>query len=107
MKYRTYQKLMAATLCGLLAVSSLTACGAPEETSSVAEEMASDEAALEAEQIVQAADTLLPRHSSEEGREETVYVIADANGNPSQTIVSTWLKNPDGADTLSDRRICG
>lgn len=37
------------------------------------------------------------------GKEETVYVIADANGNPNQIIVSEWLKNPDQAKELQDQ----
>ncbi len=41
-------------------------------------------------------------HSSESGKDETVYIIADANGSPEQTIVSTWLKNSSGSNTLSD-----
>ena len=41
-------------------------------------------------------------HSSEAGKEETVYVIADAAGNARQVIVSDWLKNPDGSDRLED-----
>ena len=39
----------------------------------------------------------------EERKEETVYVIADASGTPSSILVSTWLQNPTGAGTLSDR----
>ena len=39
----------------------------------------------------------------EERKEETVYVIADASGTPSSILVSTWLQNPKGAGTLSDR----
>lgn len=38
-----------------------------------------------------------------ETKEETVYVIADANGTPSSILVSTWLQNPRGAGTLADR----
>lgn len=37
------------------------------------------------------------------GKEETVYVIADAEGNSDNIIVSDWLKNPDGKDTISDK----
>lgn len=41
-------------------------------------------------------------HSSEAGKEETVYVLADANGTVNQVIVSDWLKNADGGETLLD-----
>ncbi len=36
-------------------------------------------------------------------KDETVYVIADANGSPEKVIVSEWLKNPDRSATLSDK----
>ena len=36
------------------------------------------------------------------GKEETVYIIADAVGKPQKTIVSEWLKNPQGKDILED-----
>ena len=36
------------------------------------------------------------------GKEETVYILADANGNAESAIVSEWLKNPEKLDTLSD-----
>lgn len=35
-------------------------------------------------------------------RDETVYVLADAGGAVREVIVSDWLKNPDGAQQLSD-----
>lgn len=41
-------------------------------------------------------------HSSEAGKEETVYVLADASGNVDRVIVSDWLKNGDGGDSLAD-----
>ncbi|WP_167849898.1 hypothetical protein [Galactobacillus timonensis] len=40
--------------------------------------------------------------SSDAGKEETVYVFTDASGNPEKTLVSNWLKNPDGSQTLTD-----
>ena len=51
--------------------------------------------------VTTAAEQLLG-HSDTDGKEETVYVIADANGKPDQVIVSEWLKNGDGKDTLKD-----
>lgn len=36
-------------------------------------------------------------------KEETVYVISDANGNVTKTIVSDWLKNKEGSHTLTDK----
>ena len=36
------------------------------------------------------------------GKEETVYVVADASGKTKNVIVSEWLKNPDGKAELAD-----
>lgn len=36
-------------------------------------------------------------------KEETVYLITDANGSVTKTIVSDRLSNPDGKDTLEDK----
>ena len=35
-------------------------------------------------------------------KEETVYVIADAAGTPEKIIVSDWLNNPSGEETITD-----
>ena len=43
------------------------------------------------EQLVSMLDT--EQVQSLDAKEETVYLIADANGNAKQTIVSNWLKN--------------
>ena len=36
-------------------------------------------------------------------KDETVYVIADAEGNPNKVIVSDWIKNPGKLDKLADK----
>ncbi|MCR5653628.1 MAG: hypothetical protein K6F88_07480 [Ruminococcus sp.] len=36
-------------------------------------------------------------------KEESVYVISDAEGNPDKIIVSDWIKNPDKLNTISDK----
>lgn len=43
-----------------------------------------------------------PSHSSEAGKEETVYVLADASGAVNQVIVTDWLKNSKGGNSLMD-----
>ena len=40
--------------------------------------------------------------SKDVGKEETVYLISDADGAVNKTIVSDWLKNTDGSATLED-----
>ena len=93
-----YKKTLAAGMTGLMLLSCLTGCGAGETAAD-----SEAEAQAEAAQITEAADTVLRTHSDTEGKEETVYVIADASGRPEETIVSAWLKNPEGADSLEDR----
>lgn len=58
----------------------------------------------EREELKSHLKDLVTTESSEEavGKDETVYMMADANGNVEKTIVSDWLKNPDHADTLQD-----
>ena len=60
----------------------------------------------EADELTEAANSLLgsakDTSSKEEGKEETVYVIAEPDGTPRETIVSAWLKNPEGKDVLKD-----
>ena len=36
-------------------------------------------------------------------KEETVYVLSNADGSPSKVIVSDWLKNPLGQDRIADK----
>ncbi len=42
------------------------------------------------------------KHSSESGKAETVYVMADASGAANEIIVSEWLRNQRGASVLED-----
>lgn len=41
-------------------------------------------------------------NSSDVSKDETVYVIADAEGGVKKIIVSDWIKNPTGADSIAD-----
>ena len=40
--------------------------------------------------------------TEKQAKEETVYVITDASGNKTKTVVSNWLKNPQGVKKLED-----
>ena len=56
---------------------------------------------LEAE--VKTAETELSQgDNGQPAKEETVYVIADADGSPKKLIVSDWLKNAMGSESLED-----
>ena len=90
------KQTVAIGLAGLMILSCAAGCGASKQEPEAVQ-------AEEIEQITNAANSLLnTRHSNTEGKDETVYVIADATGNPTQTIVSAWLRNPDGAAELPD-----
>ena len=91
------KSLLAEGMTGVLLLCSLSGC----MTAKAAVHPASPEPA---QQIEEAAASLLKTasHSLDAGKEETVYVVADAAGKPTETIVSTWLKNPDGAAILED-----
>ena len=89
-----YKRFLSLVLAGTLMVSYLTGCG-----SSAQGNAADQVSTAEADALAEAATSLLRFHGSAEGKEETVYVIADANGNPTRTIVSAWLKNPEAALT--------
>ncbi len=81
-----------------LAVS-LAGCGKTEaEQASVAEEGYQENVLRE---VLNAQ--IDPSHSSEAGKEETVYILADAKGSAHQVIVSEWLKNGNGDSQLKDR----
>lgn len=86
------KRLLAFFLATDLAASLLSGCSASLQEESVP---AAEDAG--AEETVSS-----PEHSSENGKEETVYILADAAGIPRKTIVSTWLKNAGGTDSVSD-----
>lgn len=80
---------------------SLIGCG-KENVEENAEEMV--EVLNEEEKALQKTitDQLSATHSSTEGKEETVYILADASGNPKKVIVSDWLKNGKGSREITD-----
>lgn len=47
-------------------------------------------------------DSVTFNHTGED-KEETVYILSDANGNVKKTIVSDWLKNKDGSEKITDK----
>ena len=97
------QKKALAIILSLSMALSLSACGSANGS-----DESQNEGSSISENESKIADTALSLidstgHSDKAGKEETVYVISDANGNPKQTIVSAWLKNAEGSDTLSDK----
>ena len=95
---KTMKKTLSLIMTALLIAASLAGCSAEKSVSSES----AAKAAEEVKEVTRAADEANRMHSNSEGKEETVYVVADAAGHPEETIVSTWLKNPDGSKELSD-----
>ncbi len=93
MKKKT-QTAIALTLSAVLLGSCLAGCAKKEE----------DDAAkpVQSDAAVSQAQALLTSHGTEEGKEETVYVITNASGQAQKTIVSGWLKNPEEKAELTD-----
>ncbi len=99
-------KPKAKVLSVLLAVTmsfSLFGCGqtASDKANSEASAAASE---VEEEAKDAASETVTnPSHSSESGKDETVYIVTDASGNPTNITVNDQLKNKDGKASLVDK----
>ena len=92
--------LMVATI---LAFTSM-ACGAVT-ADDVASKGAAQEAATEKEEEQTLENTMNNSAfgtSSASDKEETVYVMTDANGTANEVVVSEWLKNTEGTKELND-----
>ena len=91
------KKGIAVFMAVVLASASFTGCSSNigQKTETVAEASEADENLLEKS----LTDKI---HSSSAGKTETVYIIKNADGENKETIVSEWLKNPDGKTTLND-----
>ena len=90
-------KLMSAALsliilCGSVSAASFAA-GAESSGASVP--------AKTAETQAKSADS--GDKNAKYNKKETVYVIADAQGNPDKVIVSNWIQNTEKSDKLSDK----
>ncbi len=94
------KRLLALAVACMMLASTLAGCGSGNADSSDGSESSSAQDTASGA-VTTAAEQLLG-HSDTDGKEETVYVIADPNGKPDQVIVSEWLKNGDGADTIRD-----
>ncbi len=90
---------------GLTIVLTASVCGCRESTETM-NEAEEDTEAAEAEETAEAAEIMERAASRSAGgsveKEETVYVNADARGTVKNITVSSWLKNGDGAEELTD-----
>ena len=96
---RKWNRAVSLIVCGSLIVT-LAACG--NEKGGEAAAVSADAAGGEELVLEQALNGQVRSHSSQTGKEETVYVLADAQGSINQVIVSNWVKNGEGSNMLSD-----
>ncbi|MCR4896884.1 MAG: hypothetical protein K5891_08945, partial [Lachnospiraceae bacterium] len=102
---RNVKKWMALGLSIMMTVS-VTGCGLESIGHVSAEEYTNpnviEEEDLEENLEENLEEALVGQTSTGKQKEETVYVVAGADGAAQQIIVSNWLKNPEGADKLQD-----
>lgn len=97
-KENNAKKLLALSCSAALAVSGLSGCG----NRGMDVVHAQEEIAFMEDAVENLSNSGIITHSSTAGKEETVYVMMDADGKVSSTVVSEWLKNPTGAKQLTD-----
>ncbi len=114
MKWNEVKKYLAGlskkTTVGILAAALVGAslAGCASQTEGPAENAGQEATASGADE--EAIDTLLDtlqtkrgQSAGEAGKEETVYIFADSTGKAAHTLVSGWLKNPEGLAQLTDQ----
>ena len=97
MKINPYMKKIAALSTVAAMTVSLAGCGSSVNTSAETDSQETDLLTQTAEKLL-----LTQTRSAETGKDETVYVIGDADGHTDQIIVNDHLKNGDGLDSLTD-----
>ena len=98
-----WKKYICVALSAAMMASLVTGCGdVSSDDSTQAEAEATTES--ESDTLQDALTSQISKDdASDADKEETVYVLADANGNTNDVTVSTWLKNADGAEGLNDK----
>lgn len=97
------KKILVKTMAGLCTVAVLSTSFGIYDVH--AEKLAEENKKMEQETDVLSTvleQQIVTKNASETGKEETVYVLSDANGKVKDVIVSEWLKNPKQEMTLSD-----
>lgn len=95
------KRILSLVLAAGMLISTLVGCGSgTASNNSSAADTSAQRTGSDA--VTKAAEELLG-HSDTNGKEETVYVIGNADGATDQVIVSEWLKNKGGAKTLQDQ----
>jgi len=106
LKNRLGKKYVVSIVAGVLAVSLITGTvytsTAYAATNTKTESTISEDGQEVKDELNDMLEGALNVEEKDIQKEETVYVIADANGNATSTIVTEWLKNPEGASSLED-----
>jgi len=88
---KSVMKIVSLCLCGTLAAG----CAGVRA-------MASGNEEAESVKPVRLSSTASTQASQPSARDETVYILANADGSVEKIIVSDWLKNANGSNTLED-----
>ena len=98
-----WKKYMCVALSAAMMATLTTGCGATSNDSTTSDKAeATTESDSDTLQDALAAE-ISADDSDDADKEETVYVLADADGTANDVTVSTWLKNADGSEGLNDK----
>lgn len=103
MRKKMYWKRAAAIGTAVVLGCGMTACGSDTATDTEKSDKETDEE--DSDELLATMNSVTGMNNSggeDSQKEETVYVMADQSGDPTEIIVSEWLKNPDGSKTLKD-----
>ena len=97
------KKILVGLLITAMAAESLMGCGAvADDTKAAVNETANEESDEQVNTLTEIIATQVGDDTADVDKEESVYVIADANGSANDVIVSDWLKNRNGDEKLTD-----
>jgi len=101
MRKKIYWKRAAAIGTAVVVCCSMAGCGTASE-GDTSKDTKQEEA--DSEELVKTMNDVTGINNSGDAadKEETVYVMADENGKPSEIIVSEWLKNKGLEETIKD-----
>lgn len=97
-----YKRILAAMLVAALIATGIYVPMKVNKKQAMAEEYKNTDAENAMENIVETVAGVKKVGDSGLDKEETVYIIADAAGNPTEIVASEWLKNLKGSDKIED-----
>lgn len=98
------RKALACILCAVMVSTTLTGCSIGNDNSEVSVNDNNDITYKDAEneELIEVISKAVNAGSSNAKKEETVYVKTDASGTVNSVVVSSWLKNVDNTEELTD-----